>query len=549
MKKLNSSWKVAGFALLFGMALQSCDQVIDNPLSPSQPIPDTPAEPAKPTVAISYTHTKWVPDWTKATTATITGCADTKDVNGLMANDSIKKLFTNATESIEIIVKGGIKIADAIAIPAALSGTDVQITFADAFTEAKKDLTIKNNAANDGKFTVKLPDSESAINLDLAVTPAGYNTLIGNALVGAIKTASTAEDSWAYLNIKNGIKIATFDPNKQTKMDFFAAAGAIDTVILTGGKTDDNGDNRSWFDCGKNGFPLWNVYNGEETYCTPNAIIAEGTNVGIYPRSYQSKAGIITIGKNATLEITSQSDPEDNNQWYFLAADQIKGADRSAQLLNDVVTTNYSWWPTVRHFNIGNIDNVTLPNLTGDLPANVTNSTFENTVNIPETVSSVENLVFNGNVNLAIPASANGTYTFTFSKCGFANKSWNNRIYISDVSDIPVLDESGKQVEYTMYVWTDKNGTYHYSAADPSKEEGFNKIEWTEQHKAFDSVTYKDFRTTVAFDGCKSGAQDLTSATLGNLVSVKEFDENAPVFYSIDGVAYRMTDSGVLVKK
>ena len=83
MKKLNYSWKVAGFALLFGlsMGLQSCDQVIDNPLSPVQPVPETPATPATPKASV------------KGSVITIENCADTKDVNTLLSSDDVKKVF------------------------------------------------------------------------------------------------------------------------------------------------------------------------------------------------------------------------------------------------------------------------------------------------------------------------------------------------------------------------------------------------------------------------------------------------------------------------
>ena len=102
MKKLNYSWKVAGFALLFGlsMGLQSCDQVIDNPLSPVQPVPETPATPATPKATVA------------GTTITIENCATTKDVNTLLASADVKKVFTETattdddgiTQTIEIIV-------------------------------------------------------------------------------------------------------------------------------------------------------------------------------------------------------------------------------------------------------------------------------------------------------------------------------------------------------------------------------------------------------------------------------------------------------------
>ena len=508
MKKLNSSWKVAGFALLFGLALQSCDDIIDNPLSPSQPIPDTPAEPAKPAVAISY-NTK---SWAKATTATITGCATTTDVNTLIAGDSIAKLLANATKSVEIVVKGGVKIDGAIAIPAAANAPEIQLTFEDAFTEAKKALTISNADDNSGDFTVKLPDSESAVDVTLTVSSQGAwsnTTLTGNALVGTL-AYSAANDGWRELVLKPGIKIAKYDDSKILGQIAAPAADIIDAVVLN------DGDNKEY---NKNGFDVSNIYiqDSEDEIRAKNAIVAEGAEVWVYPKSRESNAGTITVSKNAKLHLNEGCAKKDNddNKWYsYGGAEKIVGAE-GAVVYGPVAAED--WGNGLGRFlNYGSIEDVTLDDA-WKISSNVKNSTVKSNVNVFSAA--------------------------TFDGCTFSDGNINMVTYASSTS-------------YTLYVWQDTDGKAHYTTTDPTNEASYDPEHgyWTQYVSGISSTDIKD--VVLTFKSCKRGADALTNINLAPIVGSAIRDYNSwntisgtTVKYDIDGTVYKKSSAALVEDK
>jgi hypothetical protein len=552
MKKLNYSWKVAGFALLFGlsMGLQSCDEIIDNPLSPVQPIPDTPAAPATPKATVA------------GTTITIENCKTTKDVNSLMSDAAVKKVFAETatlddngnTQTIEIIVKGGLETADAIEIPATSFDPNVQITFNDAFAKAEKDLAIKNNAANTNKFTVKLPDSESPINLDLTVNTTWDNHVIGNAVIGAVKSATTVADTWGSVRCSSGIKFKTFDPDKQADVQFYMSEGAVEAVILNGynAATDTGG---SWKECLKRGFRVDKAMSDEDNIFTPNAIIAEGTYVYLAPRSYESKAGTITIQKNAELQLGEYTETENSLSHYVLNVNSIVGADRSAKYINSQ-TEDYVWVDgnnkvhNVR-YNIGSISNVTIPNFWGYLPSNVSNVTFGlidngSAVYLPSNMKSVSGIDFSCNVYIDVPVASTGMSTFTFENTNFGASS--NRIILNPESEIYLTDASGNIIYVTVYVWQDKDGVIHTDTANPSGNAKFDFMIRTFERPAYDTVKYEDFKAFIAFVGCKVDGKALDSTLLSPMVTTGSFGTGSQVIYQIGyNSNYRLSDSGVLV--
>lgn len=554
MKKLNYSWKAAGFALLFGlsMGLQSCDEIIDNPLSPVQPIPDTPATPATPKATV------------KGSTVTIENCKTTKDVNDLLNSADVKKVFAETTtvdsdgnpQTIEIIVKGGLETADAIAIPATAFAPKVQLTFADAFAKAEKDLTIKNDAANQGQFTVVLPDSESPINLDLAVNENNdwpENIVTGNAVLGGIKTANNDTTSWgAAIKLKDGIKIKAYDSDKQNLTTLYMNDNAIEAVVLNGGK--DGVTN--WFGCYKSGFRAYNASGDEGNIYAKNAIIAEGTSVGLWPRSTESKVGTVTIQKNAGLYLNEETDDEIATSHYTLNIDAIVGADRSAKYNNNH-TESYAWWDAngrqhnVR-YNIGSISNVTIPNWWWQyLPSNVSNVTFGTIDNgacvlIPSSMKSISGIDFNCDVRIDFSVAETGMNQFIFENTNFGASS--NNIRLNPESQIYLKDASGNVIYVTVYVWKDKDGVIHTDTKDPSKDAKFASMINQYEQPAFDTVKYEDFKAYLSFVGCKIDGKDLNSTLLSPMVGQQSFGAGSQVIYQIGyNSNYRLSDSGVLV--
>jgi len=553
MKKLNYSWKVAGFALLFGlsMGLQSCDQVIDNPLSPVQPVPDTPATPATPKATVA------------GTTITIENCADTKDVNGQLATDAVKDVFAKTAtldslgneQTIEIIVKGGIKIADAIAIPKTAFGPHIQLTFADAFTEAKSALTIKNNEANAGRFTVKLPDSESPINLDLSVNDNVYwpdNVVTGNAVLGGIKTTCTDTLSSTNIKLKDGIKINAYDGDAQTRTWLYMNDNAIDAVVLNGGK-----DGSFYgFTCYKRGFRAARAYGDDDEIYAKNAIIAEGTAVSIWPSTPESKANTITIQKNAQLRLAEETDDEITTSHYTANINAIVGADRSAQFTNSH-TESYARWDGngKQHnviYNIGSLSNVTIPNWWWDyLPSNVSNVTFGTIDNgacvlIPSSMKSISGIDFNCQVRIDLAVAETGMGQFTFENTNFGASS--NTIGFVPESDIYLKDASGNVIYVTVYVWKDKDGVIHTDTTNPQGNAKFDSMINQYERPAYDTVKYEDFKAYLSFVGCKVDGKDLDSKLLSPMVYQQDFGAGSKVIYQIGyNSNYRLSDSGVLV--
>lgn len=556
MKKLNYSWKVAGFALLFGlsMGLQSCDQVIDNPLSPVQPVPETPATPATPKATVA------------GTTITIENCATTKDVNTLLASADVKKVFTETattdddgiTQTIEIIVKGGLETADAITIPATGQAPNIQLTFADAFAKVEKDLAIKNDAANAGNFTIALPDSESPINLDLTVNPTWRNYLVGNAVIGVAKAATTTAGSWGDINCKSSIKFKTFDPAKVTDVNFHMSEGAVEAVILTGYNAAENTGN-DWKECLKRGFPVDKAWSDEDQIFTPNAIIAEGTEVYLAPRSYESKAGTITIQKNAQLRLGQYLDAEDNYLEYVLNVDAIIGADRSAQYLNSA-TESYAYWDgngkqhNVR-YNIGSISNVTIPNFWRTLPGNVQNVTFGivgngSYVTLPSSMKSVSGIDFSCNVYVNVPVAETGMTTFEFNGVNFGSS--DSEIFVNPEAQKYLTDANGNVIYVTVYVWKDTDGVFHTDTTNPAGNAKLDTVIETFERAAYDTVKYKDYKVYLAFVGCKVDGKDLDSKLLSPMVdnwwAEGSFGDGSQIIYQIGyNSNYRLSSSGVLV--
>ena len=553
MKKLNYSWKVAGFALLFGlsMGLQSCDQVIDNPLSPVQPVPETPATPATPKATVA------------GTTITIENCATTKDVNDLLNSADVKKVFAQTatldslgnTQTIEVIVKGGVEIADAIVLPSTAFDPRIQITFNDAFTKAEKDLTIKNNNDNTNRFTVKLPDSDSGINLDLTLADyTGSNYITGKAVLNSIKAAVVTPDTnsvWntrADLNISENITIKAYDFNKQ-KSVFYNVFGTnpIEAVVLHNTNTDNS--------CYKKGFRADNVNWEYETCYVPNAIVAAGETIGIWPSSQLSTAKKIFLEKGAELNIWTNSDPDDQYTSYTATIESIEGADRSAKYLNSD-TESYSWWDGngKEHkviYKIGSISNVTIPNFWGYLPGNVSNVTFGlidngSAVYLPSSMKSVSGIDFSCNVYIDVPVATSGMSKFEFNGTNFGASS--NRIFLNPESEIYLKDASGNIIYVTVYVWKDKDGAIHTDTTNPSGNAKFDSMIRQFERPAYDTVKYEDFKAYIAFVGCKVDGKDLDSALLTPMVTTGSFGTGSQVIYQIGyNSNYRLSDSGVLV--
>lgn len=560
MKKLNYSWKVAGFALLFGlsMGLQSCDQVIDNPLSPVQPVPDTPATPATPKATVA------------GTTITIENCATTKDVNTLLASADVKKVFTDTEYSyydsvaartiyntIEVIVKGGLETADAIAIPATGHNPNIQLTFNDAFAKAEKDLAIKNDVANTSKFTVKLPDSESPINLDLTVNPGTTNTVAGNAVLGGIKTASTDTTWWASIKLNDGIKINAYDGDKQNLVDLTMNDNAIEAVVLNGGK-----DGAMYgFTCYKRGFRANKAWGDDDQIYAKNAIIAEGTSVSIWPSTPESKANKITIQKNASLYLDERQDDEVGTEWFTASVETIEGADRSAKFLNDQTATHGetkwvsgAWkWCNVKQ-EVGSISNVTIPDWWDYLPSNVKNVTFGtidggDRVYLPSSMKSISGIDFNCDVRIDLAVSETGMNQFTFENVNFGASS--NKIAFLPESNIYLKDASGNVIYVTVYTWKDKDGVIHTDTTDPSGNAKFDSWVGSGQYvsPAYDNVKYQDFKAYLSFVGCKVDGKDLDSNLLSPMVNQQDLgSDGSQVIYQIGyNSNYRLSDSGVLV--
>lgn len=571
MKKLNYSWKVAGFALLFGlsMGLQSCDEIIDNPLSPTQPTPETPAAPVNPKATV------------KGTTVTIENCKTTKDVNTLLNSDDVKKVFAQTatldslgnTQTIEVIVKGGVEIADAIVLPSTAFDPRIQITFNDAFTKAEKDLTIKNNNDNTNRFTVKLPDSDSPIGLDLTLADYTYNNYLkGKAVLSSIKTSVVTPNKWEEGNdpkwiktditISEDTKIQAYDINNQKDVYFYVTGtNPIEAVVLHEKYATDDTYGTIWNDitCYKRGFRAENVdYDNENCYVA-NAIVATGESLWIWPSSVQSAAKKIFIQKGAELGLSERQDDEIETEFFTASIESIEGADRSAKFLNDQ-TASYGelryWWASPKWCNIkqevGSISNVTIPRWWGnDLPTNVSNVTFgaiDNgaSITIPSNVKSVSGIDFNCNVDIELTVAETGMNQFIFENCNFGASS--NNIRFIPQSDIILKDASGNPILITVYVWKDKDGVIHTDTKDPSGDAKFASWVNTYTRYATDDVKYEDFKAYMSFVGCKIDGKTLDSTLLSPMVWQQSFGTGSQVIYQIGyNSNYRLSDSGVLV--
>lgn len=556
MKKLNYSWKVAGFALLFGlsMGLQSCDEIIDNPLSPTQPTPETPAAPVNPKATV------------KGSTVTIENCKTTKDVNDLLNSADVKKVFAETTtldkdgntQTIEIIVKGGIETADAIVLPSTAFDPRVQITFNDAFTKAEKDLVIKNNNDNTNRFTVKLPESDSGINLDLTVADNCYdNYVTGKAVLNTVKASVVTPDTtciwctYADLTFSENILIKAYDFDKQKNVRYYVTgSNPIEAVVL---------GNNANTTCYKKGFMAENVEWDWETCYVPNAIIPAGTTVWVWPASELSSAKKIFIEKGAELGLNERQDNEVETDFYTASVESIVGADRTAKFLNDQTASygelRYWWaspkWCTIKQ-EVGSISNVTIPNWWGDdLPTNVSSVTFgaiDNgaSITIPSDVKSVSGIDFNCNVNIELTVAETGMNQFTFENCNFGASS--NNIRFVPESDIILKDASGNPILITVYVWKDKDGVIHTDTKDPSGDAKFASWVNTYTRYATDDVKYEDFKAFMSFVGCKIDGKTLDSTLLSPMVWQQSFGTGSQVIYQIGyNSNYRLSDSGVLV--
>ena len=560
MKKLNYSWKVAGFALLFGlsMGLQSCDEMIDNPLSPTQPTSQqtTPATPATPKATV------------KGSTVTIENCATTKDVNTLLASADVKKVFTDTEYSyydsinaqtvyntIEVIVKGGLETADAIAIPGTGHNPKIQLTFNDAFTKAEKDLAIKNDAGNTNTFTVKLPDSDSGINLDLTVTNNTWNNYVtGNAVLNSIKGSVITPDTnyWkgyalADIHISGNTTIKAYDFDKQEQVFYYVSGtNPIEAVVLNSKNTDNS--------CYKKGFAAQNVQWDYETCYVPNAIVAAGETIGIWPSSQLSTAKKIYLEKGAKLNVWTRGDADDQYTEYTPTIESIEGADRSAQYLNGE-TESWSWYDANNKehkviYKIGSISNVTIPNFWGYLPSNVSNVTIGDNsgdrVYLPSSMKSISGLDFNCDVRIDLAVAETGMGQFTFENCNFGASS--NNIGFTPESRNYLKDASGNVIYVTVYTWKDKDGVIHTDTKNPSGDAKFDYMVSQFEQPAFDTVKYEDFKAYLSFVGCKIDGKDVDSKLLSPMVYQQDFGDGSQVIYQIGyNSNYRLSDSGVLV--